>query len=125
MNEAANHTKLVTCYPTPMRLPEYNAPTFACISPRKIEETTQTPKEQNEVLRLRCELLKLAEELERARLQPLLDTSFDRINVHHDIWLKQQRDLRSLQQYRTRYYVLALVLLLLVARFCLHSIAHI
>jgi hypothetical protein len=108
-----------------MLLPKHLASNIATISPRRVEITGEIEVADRELKQLRCENMRLSEELDRARMQPMLDNACNRVNVDHDLWLKQQKDLRRLHDYKTRYYVSAFILLLIVVRYCLHFVAHI
>lgn len=127
MSDAGIPVKLITHYPPPMLLPKHLASNIACITPRLVEQVNDEKDESSaeEIMSLRCDNLRLTEELERARMHPMFDSSHDRVNVDHRLWLRQQNDLRSLQDYKARYYVCAFIMLLIVVRFCLHFIVHI
>jgi len=120
MNDSGNPVKLVTQYPPPMLLPRSgNVATITPITPRMIE--SQVPEfDSRELMHLRCENLRLMEELDRARMHPMYDDALDRINISHEMWLRQQKDLRRLQDYKTRYYVVAFILIMIIIRFSLH-----
>lgn len=127
MSEAGNPVKLIPHYPPPMLIPKHLASNIACITPRRVEnfDNEQSEISEKEVMSLRCDNLRLTEELERARMHPMNDPSYDRVNVDHQLWMRQQTELRCLQDYKTRYYVSVFILLLIVIRFCLHFIVHI
>lgn len=72
-----------------------------------------------ELAHLRFENERLTDELQCARMYPTLDDSTDRINVSHELWLRQQQELMHLHTYKTRYYALAILLLLLLTKVCL------
>lgn len=127
MSEAGSPVKLITHYPPPMLIPKHLASNIAFITPRRLDELEVNSNEisEKEVMSLRCDNLRLSEELERARMHPMNDPAYNRVNVDHELWMRQQTDLRSLQDYKTRYYVSAFILLLIVIRFCLHFLVHI
>lgn len=128
MTASATPLKLVTPYPPPAVLPKQTniqstrpyAPDFSTISHTDFEDLIELVERNadaanRELTRLRFENKRLSDELDSARMHPMHDQSYDRVNVDHALWLKQQVELRRINEYKTRYYVVVGILLLIVA----------
>lgn len=127
MTASVTPLKLVTPYPPPAVLPRQTtvqrtrpcAPDFTNASHVDFEDLIDLVEKNadaanREITRLRFENKRLADELDSARMHPMHDQSFDRVNVDHALWLRQQGELRRINEYKTRYYVVSGILLVIV-----------
>ncbi len=113
--------KLVNQYPPPAVLPRPKLPIFSNPVRSNYEDivdllNNDVDEVNREVSRLRFENKRLEDELDSARMHPMFDPSFDRVNVDHALWLRQQTELHRLNEYKTRYYVVVGILALVTLK---------
>lgn len=127
MTASVTPLKLVTPYPPPAVLPRQTtvqrtrpcAPDFSSVSHADFEDLIDLVEKSadsanQEIIRLRFENKRLADELDSARMHPMHDPSYDRVNVDHTLWLRQQVELRRINEYKTRYYFVVGILLAII-----------
>ena len=127
MTASATPLKLVEQYPPPAILPKQTniqrtrpcAPDFSTVSHTDFEDLIDLVEKNadaanREITRLRFENKRLEDELDSARMHPMHDPSYDRVNVDHALWLRQQVELRRINEYKTRYYAVVGILLAIV-----------
>ncbi len=135
MTASATPLKLVEQYPPPAVLPRQTtvqrtrpcAPDFSTVSHTDFEDLIDLVEKNadaanREITQLRFENKRLTDELDSARMHPMHDQSHDRVNVDHALWLRQQVELRRINEYKTRYYVVSGILIAIVAIKALFSL---
>lgn len=124
MSYSGNDSESLSIFPRLVEVPQQWMTPVTYSQERRVIDFQNSLKKQNEeerkeegrseILRLRKENNRLSEEIENLRLQPIYDNSADRINVSHELWLKQQQQLLQLSAYKRRYYVAAITLIAMI-----------